>query len=105
MSVRIIQTTDAGLTKTILENIGDCLVLYYDASSHVGRDQMNELAKFLAFQNRKAMAVNVPRQAADNPDRPVRLTRLPTLALFRNGQCIRRVDGLVRFGQIGKQLF
>src|SRR3989339_885150 len=105
VAVRIIETTDAQLTPSLLAKMAEVLVFYFDSRSHVGRDQKLELAKFLSFTGRKALAIDVPRQQQEDPNRPVRLNRLPTLALFQHGTCVRKVEGLVRFNQIGKQLF
>lgn len=105
MAVRIIETTEADLAEKVLSRVDECLVFYFDSGSHVGRDQKLELAKFLSFTGRKALAVDVPRSQQDDPNRPMKLTRLPTLALFQNGKCVRKIEGLVRFNKIGAQLF
>lgn len=102
---RLIETTDKRLTQKILPRKRRCLVLFCDIRSHIGHAQKIQLVEFLTLTDSKALIIDVAYGQQDNPDRPVRLMRLPTLALFQDGQCIRKAEGLISAGQIGKKFF
>jgi hypothetical protein len=100
---RILETTDERLAAKILPRLGRFIVLYYNGDSSVGRDQKAELEQFLKMTNRKALAINVRGHNESDP-RPVRLTHLPTMAVFQDGKAVKTAEGFIPFDRIGKHL-
>jgi len=91
---RVLRTTDESIAKKFLPRKGRFTVLYFREDLEVGRRQLQQLELFLEKTDRRALAVDIGREDRHHPHRPLRLTRMPTIAVFRDGQVVKTAEGL-----------